>query len=378
MSSKRQDARAQLSEKINRLLPGEEYKRIRQAILEAASYSGQRTEELRQTIDEANRIKTGRLAKGTVVFTGPTSADLSGFAWAIDYVIHQQDGNETIPVQAPHPTYPRPDIFVGTGDASIIYRAGEVDEDGNVQEPSYDPVTEVLLRAVMRNPDLSNEEDQGSPGTSSFVSKVATGTEVMQGNLAIAPQSGQLPNIASFDNNGVPRRSNPAIAGYYSTLQGIGGFSRILTITIDPAVQLNYYAVMEFSGISTKYEKGFLWVQFRINSAGNIVQNGLKCFGEFDVTKYTLIKTSPTTYTLFAAHDEVNSFYRFRPKSQFGASFRYVYHQLEAKVNPLPAGDRHLFSAYDPCPKELDGGSATSVYLTSQIIDGGNAQSFQP
>lgn len=370
--------RPELSEAIYRLLPGEQWKRVRQAILEAATYSGQRTDQLRQSIDEANRLQTGRLVDGTVDFTSPTDADLSGFGWVINYEIHQLENTLSIPVDSPDDTYSRPDIFVGKADGSIEYRPGTMDEEGNVQEPSYDPVTEVLLRAVVRNPDLSNDEDGGSVGTSSFVSKVATGTEVMQGNLAMSKQSNPaaIPvRMATYSRNGMIYAGREVLAGVYSTRQFVGGYSPIVKIST-ASNQIRYYACLEWAGISAKFEKGNLWIQFRTDTAGNLVANELKVFGEINSEKLVMVRTGPKEYTVYVHHNEGGSFFKYRPIFEFAPTGVFEYLHEAVKVSSLPVGDRYLFSSYDPCPKELDGGSATSVYLITQIIDGGNAQSF--
>lgn len=142
--------RSQLSETINRLLPGESNKRIREAILAAASYSGQRTDQLRQQIDEANRVQTGLLVSGTITISSATSASLSGYVWAIDYAVNQPSGATTLTITAPHATVPRKDYFIGTSTGTIVYRAGSVDSLGNSLAPAYNPNTEVLLVEVLR------------------------------------------------------------------------------------------------------------------------------------------------------------------------------------------------------------------------------------
>ena len=197
-------SRARLSETLNRLLPGERWKRVREGILAAANYSGERTDLLRQNIDEANRLKTGLLAPGELTIDSTTQATISSYAWTIDYQILQQSTAETIVISAPDANYPRPDIFVGLANGSIAYRAGSLDANGNAQDPSYNPLTEVLLATVTRNPDTSNSISQGNSNGSDYVSKSSTGTETMQGNLALAPAAdpNQAENYVAFDKNG--------------------------------------------------------------------------------------------------------------------------------------------------------------------------------
>lgn len=155
--------RAQLSETLNRLLPGEQYKRIREAILASANYSGQRTDQLRQSIDEANRVRTGLLVSGTIDITSDTSATLSGYAWVVDFAVQQPTAASTLTITAPDSLYPREDYFIGTDSGSIIYRAGTVDSLGNSRPPSYNSATEVVLVRVVRNPD-SDEIITVDPG----------------------------------------------------------------------------------------------------------------------------------------------------------------------------------------------------------------------
>lgn len=338
-------ANPKLSEALYKLLPGEEKKRIRQAILLAATAGKSEARTVKAEIAQENRLKTGVMAVGTIDFTSTTSADLDLFAWVIDFAIFQPGLVTLIGVEAPNPTYARPDIFTGNALGQITYYAGTVDAEGNAQFPEL-PIGEVLLRTVIRQPNGDNDIDDSIPSSSEWVSKSATGIQAIASNLALAPLAGTNPNILTAGPNGELARTNPALAGVFSTLEGIGGFTKILTITIDPAVQLNYFAVLSFYGISTAYEKGQLWVQFNIDGSGDIITNKLQCFGEFDLSKYTLVKTSPTTYGLYVAHDEASSFYKFKPEPQFGSSFRYVYHQQLAKVDPLPAGTQHGFSKY--------------------------------
>lgn len=150
--------RAELSETINRLLPGEANKRIRTAILQAASYSGSRTDQLRQSIDLANRVRTGLLVAGTTTILTDTSAELSGYVWVIDFAVQQPTAVATLTIDAPETTFVREDYFIGTDTGTIVYRAGTVDALGNAFPPIYDPANEVVLRIVRRNPDGSTED----------------------------------------------------------------------------------------------------------------------------------------------------------------------------------------------------------------------------
>lgn len=310
-------------------------------------------EELLKLRNITNQVSSNRLIdpEGSLIFNSATETVLTDWKFFINNIRHEPQA-VTLPVLEPDENFPRDDYFIGLSNGTIAYRPSILDPFGNNFPPDI-ASDEVILKQVQRNPDQSNSDPVSPP--------------VFQNR----------PNIATQIFDGSFVAGNPASVGYYTTLQGIGGYSKVLTITIDPVIQINYYAVIEFSGISKNYEKGSLWVQFRIDSSGDIIFNGLKCFGEFDPTKYCLVKTDGTTYTLFVVHDEINSFYRFRPSSQFGSGFRYHYHNLESKVGQLPNGSKHFFGLFN-CPFDIDGGSATSVYLNTQIINGGNAQSFIP
>ena len=315
-----------------------------------------------QTEAPENGIET----RGTITFDSATQVDINGYEWMYDGDLNEggEELNKTI---TGTPTdFNRIDALVGDDSGNYHWITG-VEDENQVLEPAI-PSNRRLLEYILRTPAGDNTLIEVPVEGSNFVRKDnPDGTEVMQGDLALTPQAGTLPNAAYFDNNGVPRRGNPAIVGYYTTLEGIGQYSKILTITIDTAIQLNYYAVIEFSGISTNYEKGFLWVQFEIDGSGDIVTNKLQCFGEFDVSKYTLVKTSSTTYALYVAHDETNSFYRFRPASQFGTSFRYVYHNREAKVDIPDPGtfDHYGFTLFGGGPTGGNG-----ITLNGKVIGG--------
>lgn len=149
--------RPQLSETINRLLPGEANKRIREAILQAANYSGSRTDQLRQSIDAANRIQTGVLINGTVEITTDTNANVAGWAWVSNFAVKQQAGSESITILAPDDDYIRADYFIGMPDGSIDYRPSTIDPLGNSMPPTVDP-DEVILRIIQRNPDGTTAE----------------------------------------------------------------------------------------------------------------------------------------------------------------------------------------------------------------------------
>lgn len=151
-------SRATLSETLNRLLPGEQNKRIREGILASASYSGQRTDQLRRQIDRENRKQTGVLLVGELTFDSDTQVTLSGWIWVINFAIKQPEGNTVLTVQDKDPNFTRPDYFIGMPDGTIEYRASTFDQFGNSIPPAI-AEDEVILRITYRNADGSNEQE---------------------------------------------------------------------------------------------------------------------------------------------------------------------------------------------------------------------------
>ncbi|WBL42400.1 hypothetical protein PBT90_16815 [Algoriphagus halophytocola] len=339
-------SRSALSEQVNRLLPGEKWKRVREAILASASYSGQRTNDLRREIDESNRLKTGVLSPGTLDFPTTTSAALDLTVWAINYQIFQP-GPVALPVTAPHASFPRPDIFTGDDEGNINYYPGTIDAEGNAQLPIV-PEGEVLLRQVTRHPNGDVDVDDSTPSPSEWVSKIATATQTIASWLAfqkMARTDGPPLRVPSISMSGRLYLSDtPAVNDVYSTVEGVGDWSKILTIDISGG-QKRYFARMDFSGISANYEKGELWVQFQVDDDGDMVSNKLKVWGEINTAKLKMVRLDTDTYAIFVAHDEAAAFYKTRPLKQFGPSNVYLYHHQDGR-NPLPAGDQFEFELY--------------------------------
>ncbi len=337
--------RAELSETLNRLLPGERDKRIREAILASASYSGSRTDQLRRSIDEANRIKTGLLVNGTLDITTTTNADLQSFTWVVNFVIRQQPALESITIDAPNADFPRPDIFVGLADGSIVYRAGTVDAEGNAQDPTYDPTTEVLLRAVTRNPDNTFTEQDPGAGGDDNVKKSATGTQTIQSNLAIAPQAGGLLDLVRFDNAGKPIRVRPDKAGVYVTEQGTVGWARVIRINTNIPTQLNYGMYLNFSAVeSNDSQVGELYFYLRFNSSKVIQDTVLLAFGKVTPARYKIIKINDDIYELWLQHFTSLTLYAWRPLFSFGSIDKYTLFNREP-ITALPSGDALDFTA---------------------------------
>lgn len=341
--------RPELSEAIHRMLPGEQWKRVRQAILEAASYSGLRTDQLRQAIDQSNRLKTGRLVKGNIEFSSEIESQLSGYVWVINFTIHQPTGTATLAVEAPHPTIERTDVFTGNAAGVISYYPGMIDSLGNSFFPTIS-TDEVILEIVTRNPDNTNTVDPGTVGAADWISKSATALQLMAGPLGIVPLAGTIQDLIGTDPNGLLRKVPASRAGVYTTLEGDGGFtsgwSKILRITIDPALQINYVITFQILGVTPTYEKGDMWVIFRVDGSGDIILNSLKLFGEFTPERYTLIKVDATHYELYVSHDQVDSLYSFRPIMLFGNDWRYEFFQQSPIVENVPAGTQYGFDLF--------------------------------
>lgn len=304
----------------------------------------------------------GITVRGTLVFNSAIEVEAADYEWSIDAVPYE-GGTDTLAVTGTPTAYSRIDALIGNASGGYEWAVGTESEDTLI-DPTI-PDGKILLEKVLRETSGTNTLIPVDPDLSNFVDKTFTGNQEILSDFTIKAQKGSLPNFTTFDANGKLIRNSTSNAGIFTTLEGIGGYSKILTITIDVSVQLNYFSVIQFFGISTNYEKGELWVQFTLDGSGDISQNSLKCFGEFDVSKYKLIKTSSSTYELFAVHDEIVSFYQFRPISQFGNSTRYVYYNLDAKVDPLPAGDQYSFTEY--------GGGATGgegITLNNKVIGG--------
>lgn len=161
-------SRQTFAEELKRLLPSESDKRIRQAIMLAYGNSVTVARGVRNQLDIENRIKDGILVEGDLDITSTTSATLSGWAWVIDFAV-QDGGVQTLPISAPHATFPRIDYFHGDASGAIQYTAGLLDGQGNSIFPSI-PAGHVILKKVLRNVDGSNSEQPVEPNPSPYVS----------------------------------------------------------------------------------------------------------------------------------------------------------------------------------------------------------------
>lgn len=238
---------SRLSETLNRLLPGEQYKRIREGIMAAADYSGVRTDRLRQSIDETTRLRTGILVNGTLVLSSDTQAILSGWSWVIDFAVQQPDGPVTITVLPEDSTYPRPDYFIGLADGSIAYRPSTIDQFGNSIPPAVE-ADEVLLRIIQRNPDGSTTEQapeailpdfsdklyqtEAAPDTVGKYAKVWQGQISENGNYQLHLAYGAPSSELDWET-GASAKSGYLVLNFYAH-QGIP-ITGIQFYTVDPA-----------------------------------------------------------------------------------------------------------------------------------------------
>lgn len=149
-------SRQTFAEELKRLLPSESDKRIRQAIMLAYGNSVTVARGVRNQLDIENRIKDGILVEGDLDITSTTSATLFGWAWVVNFAV-QDGGVQTIPISAPHDTFPRIDYFHGDGSGVIHYTAGLLDGQGNSIFPSI-PAGHVILKKVLRNTNGTNQD----------------------------------------------------------------------------------------------------------------------------------------------------------------------------------------------------------------------------
>lgn len=337
-------SRSQLATDIKKLLPDEKDKRIRQAIMRAAGESNSTATRIRDLAAQDSRLKDGLLVVGEINITSTTSSTISGFGWTNDYVISQPDP-ETIAIAAPHPSVSRTDYFTGKDDGTYGYYPGTIDALGNSFPPTI-PSGEILLRGVVRNPNGTNVIDDSSPSNSDAVSKSATAPQSIKSPLNMEALKGSIQDFIGTDPNGTLRLVPASRAGLYTSIEGNGGWSKAVKIIMDTALQVNYTCIMEILGVSAIYEKGQIWITFKVDASGNIITNGLKLFGEFTPANYKLVKTSATTYELYFKHDLFDSLYSFRPIQIFGQDFRYEFFQQSAIVASLPVGDVYDFTAH--------------------------------
>ncbi len=213
-------SRQTFAEELKRLLPAESDKRIRQAIMLAYGNSVTVARGVRNQLDIENRIQNGVLVEGDLDITSTTSAILSGWAWVIDFAV-QDGGVQTLPISAPHATFPRIDYFHGDDTGDINYTPGLLDAQGNSIFPSI-PAGNIILKRVLRNPNGTNEdvpiEDQIRDPALPFVSY-----EQLQGRPA-AQKAKARTNIGST-------ASIPQPVASAATLHNLARPSNLIVIT---------------------------------------------------------------------------------------------------------------------------------------------------
>lgn len=221
-------SRQTFAEELKRLLPSESDKRIRQAIMLAYGNSVTVARGVRNQLDIENRIKDGILVEGDLEITSTTSATLSGWAWVVDFAV-QDGGVQTIPISAPHATFPRIDYFHGDGFGVIHYTAGLLDGLGNSIFPSI-PAGHVILKKVLRNTNGTNQdvpiEDQLRDPALPFVSY-----EQLQGRSA-AQKAKARTNIGST-------ASIPQPVASAATLHNLARPSNLIIITGSTAATIS-------------------------------------------------------------------------------------------------------------------------------------------
>ena len=237
-------SRAPLSETLNRLLPGEKNKRIREGILAAASYSGQRTDQLRRQIDRENRKQTGILLVGNLTFDSDAQATLSDWIWVINFAIKQPEGDIVLTVQDKDPNFTRPDYFIGMPDGTIQYRASTFDQFGNSIPPTI-AEDEVILRITYRNPDGSNEQEDPSETPEIDLSDYYTKAET--------DPTSSIGNEIYFDR---PRTYGSAVSPITSTTltENNSNFRNVTQVIFHQAASFNPPATWQLSTGSDDYD----------------------------------------------------------------------------------------------------------------------------
>lgn len=336
-------------------------------------FFGLTEEELQKIRDlEPPAPQEGIVTRGTITFDSATQVDISGYTWNYAGVLQTGGADLNKAVTGAPITHNRIDALVGDN-AGLYYWITGTENPNQVINPAV-PTNRRLLEYILRTPSGSNTLLPVDPDLTIYVDKVSTGTQSILSSLAIAPLAGAIQDIIGTDPNGLLRRVPAARAGVYTTREGNGGFasgwSRILRITIDTAIQVNYVITFQVLGVTASYEKGDMWVIFRVDGAGDIITNSLQLFGSFTPSRYTLIKVSATQYELYVLHDQVDSLYSYRPIMLFGNDFRYTFYQQDPIIDDLPAGTAYAFTEYGGGGGVPPGGTAGQVLTKDSTTDG--------
>ncbi|WP_100628679.1 hypothetical protein [Algoriphagus formosus] len=318
---------------------------------------------------------------GILNFNSPTDVDLNGWAWIIDgFEYIGGDQNITGTTGTPS-NFNRVDYAVGDNNGDILWISGPEDPDQLI-DPSI-PVGTILLARVIRTPAGDNTPEVTPEDLTDFVSKSAPGNQTILSSITLASLSdpGSPSNLIQVNTNGKIVIVRADRIGSFATRNLAVGFSRLARINTvvsgGPAIrdyQFKLDILATLDGDVT--QRGELYCALINDGTGEYVSSVLEVSGSLDPAVFTLVKVSATEYDLFYQHLDSKAILIYRPFA-LGPADRYLFYRREAIIPSLPPGDQYFFSLFI-CPFDIDGGSANSIYLTTQIIDGGNAQSFTP
>ncbi|WP_288370299.1 hypothetical protein [uncultured Algoriphagus sp.] len=317
---------------------------------------------------------------GTVEFNSATDVDVDGWKWIIAGVEYDGGAQNLTGITGTPAEYSRIDYAVGDDNGDVIWVAGEEDPDQLI-DPAI-PAGTILLARVIRTPAGDNTPQVTPEDLSDFVSKSAPGNQTIQSSITLSnladPENPS--NLIQVNTNGKIVIVRADRIGSFATRNLSVGFSRIVRIkTTSPSgpqirdFQFKLDILTTLDGDIT--QRGNLYCALINDGLGAYVDSVLEVDGSLNPEVFTLVKVSATEYDLFFEHLDNKAILIYRPFA-LGPSDRYIFYRREPILANLPTGDLYTFKSII-CPFHIDGGSASSVYLTTQIIDGGNAQSFQ-
>jgi hypothetical protein len=309
---------------------------------------------------------------GTVTFNSPTDVDVNGFNWIIAGIAYVGGDQNITGILGTPEEYNRRDFAVGNDLGQVIWISGTENPD-QVLDPTI-PEGTILLARVLRTPAGTNTPEVTPEDLTDFVSKSQEALQPIKSQLRLEAYKGSIQDVLGVDANGLLRLVPPSRAGVYTTIEGDGGFSpgwsKALRITIDPVLQVNYVITFQLLGVTPTYEKGDMWVIFKVDAVGDILTNSLQLFGAFTPERYKLIKVDSTHYELYFKHDQVDSLYSFRPIMLFGNDWRYEFFQQSTIVASLPVGTGYDFTAYGGGLSLPPGGTSNQVLTKLSESDG--------
>ncbi|PRY90555.1 hypothetical protein [Mongoliibacter ruber] len=354
---------ARFSDELHRLLPGEQYKRIRAAILLARNNSTGFARSIRNQIDQDNRPRNGLLNAGTLDITSATTAELDEYAWVIEFEIFQPGFTE-VAIEAPHPDVTRPDVFLGYFEevggenvAKIIYVPGIVDDEGNSLFPNI-PDGHILLATVNRNPDGSNDVDPGAPDLSDFISKSATSEQSIESDFRVKKQASQegIPLPAVFDVNGRVRSWRKDRLNVYNSVGVNNQWNQICQVTksVSGQVRFSFLYMATNSADEIVYVECFCYVN--INSSGNLVGYSFNYDGQLQNAEIKAVDAAENVGIFIRTNRSQN---RHWVPIIANVASRITYNHLPPDLEALPDGDQYEF-------EELKVG----LELDEDIVDG--------